>query len=73
LYIPPDAKASIRAEISGGDDNDIISDLPVVLSNKSNGYGNESEEIVLNGGGQGIYLHTSGGNIYIKKLSSFSK
>ncbi len=73
LYIPADAKASIKAEVSGGNDNDIVSDLPVVLSNKSNGYGNEMEEILLNGGGQAIYLHTSGGNIYIKKLSSFSK
>lgn len=73
LYVPLDAKASIRAEVSGSDDDGIVSDFPVTIYNKSHGYGNESGEIILNGGGQEIYLHTSGGNIYIKKLSSFSK
>jgi DUF4097 and DUF4098 domain-containing protein YvlB len=73
LYVPPDAKASIKAEVSGSDDDGIVSDFPVVIYNKSHGFGNESGEITLNGGGQEIYLQTSGGNIYIKKLSSFSK
>jgi len=72
LYVPSDAKASIKAEVSGSDDNEIISDFPVTY-NKSNGNSNESGEINLNGGGQEIYLHTSGGNVYIKELSSLSK
>ncbi len=71
LYIPPDAKANIKAEVSGGDEDDIISDFPAV--NRTREFGNEKEEIVLNGGGQEIYLHTSSGSIYVKKLNSFSK
>ncbi|MFZ1083161.1 MAG: DUF4097 family beta strand repeat-containing protein [Candidatus Kryptoniota bacterium] len=71
LYVPSDAKANIKAEVSGGDEGDIICDFPNV--NRSNGFGNEKEEIVLNGGGQEIYLHTSSGSIYVKKLNSFSK
>jgi DUF4097 and DUF4098 domain-containing protein YvlB len=73
LYVPSDAKASIRAEVSGSDDNEIVSDFPVVIYDKSHGYGNETGKITLNGGGQKIYLHSSGGNISVKKLSSFSK
>jgi hypothetical protein len=73
LYLPTDAKVSIKAEVSGGDDDGIVSDFPVVIQNKSHGFGNESGVITLNGGGQEIYMHTSGGSIYIKKLSSISK
>ena len=73
LYVPSDAKASIKLEVSGGDDDGFVSDFPITIYNKSRGFGNESGEITLNGGGQEIYLHTSGGNIYVKKLSSFSK
>jgi Toastrack DUF4097 len=73
LYIAPESSATIKAEVSGGEENEIISDFPVVLQGGSHGSGNRRVSINLNGGGQEIYLHTSGGNIYIKKISSFSK
>ncbi len=73
LFIPSDAKATVHMEASGGDDNEIFSDFPVTLREKSNFYGERRGEIMLNGGGQEIHLHTSSGNIYVKKLSSWSR
>ncbi len=68
LYIPPDAKATIRAEVSGDEDSKVVSDFPVAY--KSSGEGDRQRaECLLNGGGQEIYLHTSGGNVYLKNGS----
>lgn len=73
LYVPADAKANIKAEIIGGDDDEIINGLTGVTSKLSNGSGNKEADFTLNGGGQQIYLHTSGGNIHVDRLNSTSK
>jgi len=73
LYIPASAKATIKVEVSGGGpENDIVSDFPVSLLDKS-GYGYERAKVVLNGGGQEISLHTSSGSVYIKKYYQSSR
>ncbi|MCL5020234.1 MAG: DUF4097 domain-containing protein [Bacteroidetes bacterium] len=71
LYLPADAKVTIRADISGGDDDQIVSDFPMTFT--SGGYGSRKAEFTINGGGQEIYLHTSSGSIYIRKSISPAK
>lgn len=71
LYLPPDAKVSVNADISGGNDDKIVSDFPMTFTSGS--YGTSRAQFTINGGGQEIYLHTSSGNIYIKKLSPSEK
>lgn len=68
LYLPADAKVTIRADISGGDDDKISSDFPMTVT--SGGFGGRHADFTINGGGQDVYLHTSSGNIYIKKMNS---
>ena len=68
LYLPSDAKVTIRADISGGNDDKIISDFPMTFTSGS--YGSRRAEFNINGGGPEINLHTSSGNIYINKLNS---
>ena len=72
LYIPTDAKVTIKADITGGEDDRIVTDFPVTYTS-SGSHGNRRVEFTLNGGGQEIYLHTSSGNIYVKKLSSAAR
>lgn len=71
LYLPADARVTIRADISGGDEDQIVSDFPMTFTSGS--YGNRKAKFTINGGGQEIYLHTSSGNIYIKKSNSPAK
>ncbi len=66
LYLPPDAKVTIKADISGGNDDRIVTDFPVTYESSSS----RRAVFTMNGGGQDIYLHTSSGNIYVKKLTS---
>ncbi len=72
LYLPADAKATIKAVVSGGDEDSIISDFPITLQ-PSGKYSNRRMEFTINGGGQEIYLRTSSGNIYIRQQSSSAK
>ena len=71
LYLPSDAKVTIKADISGGDDDKIISDFPMTFTSGS--HGSRRAEFTINGGGQEVYLHSSSGNIYIKNLSAIEQ
>ena len=62
IAIAKSVAAMIDASTSGGD---VICDLPVTVSGKIS----ESRiKGTLNGGGELIYAHTSGGNVRIKPL-----
>lgn len=60
IVVPADIAANIDAETSGGE---VVCDLPITMS------GRMSESRIrgtVNGGGQVIYAHTSGGNVRIR-------
>jgi hypothetical protein len=63
LMLPPSTPGSIDAETSGGD---VTSDLPVTSSGTVSG---SHLHGTIGGGGPAIYLHTSGGSIYIQPAS----
>ncbi|HQT91430.1 MAG TPA: DUF4097 family beta strand repeat-containing protein [Candidatus Kryptobacter bacterium] len=72
LYLPTDAKVTIKADISGGEDDQIVTDFPITYKSSGDS-GSRQVECTLNGGGQEIYLHTSSGNIYIKKSTASTR
>jgi DUF4097 and DUF4098 domain-containing protein YvlB len=64
VYLEPDIQVNLDAGVSGGR---VKTDIPVVTVMKGD-IDSHSLRGAINGGGPELYLHTSGGNIYINAL-----